>query len=89
MYCFSANFCIKNTILGEKYLFNKTTGEIYDLNNTAVFILENIVNRNIPEIIALAKREYEIEDYELFEKEVRKAIKEYCKMGIIRQQSSK
>lgn len=82
-YLLAEEYCIKKTMLGDIYLFNNKTGDIYDLNETAAFILENIHNKNIPEIISIAKQKFDIDDFNLFEEELKNAIKEYVSMKII------
>lgn len=84
MYILNDEYLLRKTIVGNQYLFNHKTGEMFDLNETAILILDLCRTMEIDSLI-----EYICEMYEDVSKadcydEVIETINLFCDYGILK-----
>lgn len=83
MYILNKDFILRKTILGVEYLSNYKTGDIYDLNETALLILKLCINYSIDEVIENICEEYDFSDKESAYVDVLETIDTLCNYGVL------
>lgn len=84
MYILNEEYLLRKTIVDNQYLFNHKTGEIYDLNETAVLILDLCRTMEIGCITKKICDMYEGVTKDECYNEVVETIKLFCSYGILR-----
>lgn len=85
MYILNDDYLLRETIVGNQYLFNHKTGEIFDLNETAILILDLCRTMEIESLIEFICEVFEGVTKDDCYDEVVETINLFCSYGILKE----